>query len=368
MLFLNLKNIGVNMKLIAIQDNYSPKDKWLRVEWNLGRRCNYDCSYCDPNIHNKNDKYPSLDIIRGAVGRISKFIQKNNRICRISLTGGEPFLHPEIFDILKIIKGAGIDRLSVTTNGSLPLDVYRRSLNYFNYLIFSYQPEYADRDRFLRLVESINNESETRRANGQKIDIHVHIMMLPGKFEELKNIMRFFDERDIKYVKRRIRPQYNKNGDFNRPFMRGSDGLSKRAGDHTENNDMIYYSKEELKYLNKKSTKVANFKNIFAYYYDGDGEIVERETNVNELLMREENSFEDWLCWAGLQSMTIDNNGDVWRGICRQGGKLGDIKNGFLLPNDPVVCKKKNCNCAAEIPISKALRGREKLLRVYNEK
>ena len=33
-------------KIVGIEDNHAPKDELFRVEWNLGKRCNYNCSYC----------------------------------------------------------------------------------------------------------------------------------------------------------------------------------------------------------------------------------------------------------------------------------------------------------------------------------
>ena len=38
-------------KIVGIEDNHPPKDELLRVEWNLGRRCNYNCSYCGNELH-----------------------------------------------------------------------------------------------------------------------------------------------------------------------------------------------------------------------------------------------------------------------------------------------------------------------------
>ena len=32
-------------KIVGIEDN-TTKDELFRVEWNLGKRCNYNCSYC----------------------------------------------------------------------------------------------------------------------------------------------------------------------------------------------------------------------------------------------------------------------------------------------------------------------------------
>lgn len=110
--------------------------------------------------------------------------------------------------------------------------------------------------------------------------------------------------------------------------------------------------------------KAASFTNILVHEQNETGVVESREANVNDLLMAEVNDFRDWECWAGIQNITIDNEGVVWRAICRQGGKLGDIFTGFDIAEDTVICQKLRCNCAADLQLSKAKPGFRKHLRV----
>jgi hypothetical protein len=111
------------------------------------------------------------------------------------------------------------------------------------------------------------------------------------------------------------------------------------------------------------TSKVTNWANIVVHYADGTSE----ESNVNDLLANETNKFKGWMCWAGLQNLTIDNDGNVWRAICKVGGKLGDIHTGFSVPTEPIICTKENCTCAADIQLSKADLNNIKRLRISNE-
>jgi len=108
------------------------------------------------------------------------------------------------------------------------------------------------------------------------------------------------------------------------------------------------------------TTKVTNWANIIVHKDDGTAE----ESNVNDLLATETNKFKGWLCWAGVQNITIDNEGIVWRAICKVGGPLGDIVNGFDVPIEPIVCTKDSCNCAADIQLSKAQQDSIHRLRI----
>lgn len=93
-----------------------------------------------------------------------------------------------------------------------------------------------------------------------------------------------------------------------------------------------------------------NFKNIVVHRDDGTS----TEDNVNNITAREENRFLGWECWAGVQNITISNTGDVYRAICKVGGKLGNIYDGFEMPTDTIICTKPDCVCAADVQLSKA--------------
>ncbi len=106
----------------------------------------------------------------------------------------------------------------------------------------------------------------------------------------------------------------------------------------------------------------SSFKNIIIHE-EIDGQVKSYESNVNDLLMQEKNQFTGFECWAGVQNITIDNKGDVYRAICKQGNKLGNIETGFTLPGETIICQKKFCNCAADIQLTKQKVGAPKVTR-----
>jgi len=110
-------------------------------------------------------------------------------------------------------------------------------------------------------------------------------------------------------------------------------------------------------------SKANNFNNIIVHMDDG----TEREDNVNSVTAREQNRFMGWECWAGVQQISIANTGDVYRAICKVGGKLGNIYEGtFEMPTDTIICNKPDCICAADVAISKAHPDYVNKLRVSN--
>jgi len=228
------------MSLVAVEDNHAPKDDWLRVEWNLGKRCNYDCSYCGSDIHDRTSEHMPWDVYTSTVDKLVDTAKSVGKITRVSLTGGEPFVHPRIIEMLKYAKDRGINRFSVTTNGSVGLQRYIDSLPYINYYIFSYHFEFAKHDRITDTIIALNNHVKQNTGNNQ---VHVHIMYLPGKLEECKQLIQMFDENDVHWVIRRIRPKIDPvTGSWALP---GASGLTVYDG----HSDDPYYSNEELEWL-----------------------------------------------------------------------------------------------------------------------
>ena len=92
------------------------------VQWHLTERCNLRCSHCYQE--GKFTQEISLSEIRSAVNEIAEMIQAWSQTHEISfspsfnVTGGEPFLRPDLFEILEIMGGKGFD-LYLLSNGIL---------------------------------------------------------------------------------------------------------------------------------------------------------------------------------------------------------------------------------------------------------
>ena len=79
--------------------------------------CNFKCGYCLPNGYqidkSDNRKFLHLDEIR----RLAKVFSKLG-VNKIRLTGGEPTVRNDFFEIIKILEHeAGIKKVVITTNG-----------------------------------------------------------------------------------------------------------------------------------------------------------------------------------------------------------------------------------------------------------
>ena len=233
-------------KIVGIEDNYPSKDRTFRVEWNLGKRCNYDCSYCSPSIHDKTSEHIRVLVVEKTVKKLVEHARQQNKRIRISLTGGEPFVHPQFFEILEKMKNHGVDRLSVTSNGSVSAKKYISSLKWLDYIILSIHFEFTSMNVIFRKLVEIKEFIKNKTNPDQSKGFHVHLMALPGKIKNVISLKNQLDEADISVIIRRIRPQFNKSGLFVLPFESGLSGGHKSQWDLIRKKNRSYYSNEEL--------------------------------------------------------------------------------------------------------------------------
>ena len=83
--------------------------------------------------------------------------------------------------------------------------------------------------------------------------------------------------------------------------------------------------------------------------------------SVEELHSLKLNQWKGWSCSAGLRTLYIDFDGNVWRATCGEGGWLGNINSAtgptfFKEVSDSkwIICSKATCACGADMAISKA--------------
>ena len=97
------------------------KDKFGRtfpyIRMSITDVCNFKCGYCLPNGYqvdkSDNRKFLHLDEIR----RLAKCFSLLG-VNKIRITGGEPTVRKDFFDIIKVLKfDTGIENIAITTNG-----------------------------------------------------------------------------------------------------------------------------------------------------------------------------------------------------------------------------------------------------------
>ena len=291
---------------------YKVRSRWhdsniIKIEWNLGKRCNYDCSYCPSSIHDNVSPHTDITIIKQTLDKLA--LLKGN--VRISFTGGEPTVHPKFHEIIMYARQKGF-WVSVTTNGTRPEGWYITQP--VNQWVFSLHFEY-NWQRVLETIMNVNNK-------WNRDTLLVNVMAHHDKMDDVRTVATQLTIHEIPFNIRRIRWT---------------------EGDHDLFDDMRYNLNDLEWILECNSTVKPNV-------------VIDEEKHLhaNDVIKLHLNQYKDWTCNAGLESLMINWDGEVHRATCRVGGSLGNIYEGtFVVPNDPVICTRDWCTCAADIPITK---------------
>lgn len=284
-----------------------PHQNSIKIEWNLGKRCNYDCSYCPSSIHDNISPHTDIEILKSAIDKLVTL----GKPIRLSFTGGEPCVHPKFQELIMYARHKGIHWISVTTNGTLPYDFYR--ILPVDQYVFSIHFEFD----WKRVLGTLRKLGEFTKINlvGQIMAHHDYMRAVKFAHGALLHD-------NIPTTVRRIRWT---------------------AGNHDLFDDMRYHP-DDLEWIKKQDATVKGNCVI------DDSQVI----HSNDVIKLHLNQYKGWTCNAGLESLMINWDGEVHRATCRVGGSLGNIyKQEFSVPTKEIECTREWCTCAADINITK---------------
>jgi organic radical activating enzyme len=95
----------------------SPNKLWRpAIEFNLAEHCNLRCTHCDQAAPMLATKFADLESFARDIEVLSTVLQAGE----LKFGGGEPLLHPQLVDFLRVAKDVQIaNRLILLTNGTL---------------------------------------------------------------------------------------------------------------------------------------------------------------------------------------------------------------------------------------------------------
>lgn len=163
---------------VAMERTHASTQK--QVYWEIGRRCNYDCSYCWPWIHNNTDPHKPLEDLMRATRLIENKFTKGESVNFI-ISGGEPTANKDFLDWLRYLNACG-HHVSLHSNGSRLPDYYKEIIHYGD-LNLSVHFEFYNRDKFIKVVEAIAKEKADNNNQGVG-HLEVKFMMAPHNREE----------------------------------------------------------------------------------------------------------------------------------------------------------------------------------------
>jgi len=302
---------------IAIVHNHPERSALTYIDWSLGTLCNYACSYCPEQKHDGALKWPDVDLALRFSEQVVNHYQNLNRRTIFKFTGGEPTLYRDLIDLLHRIKELGAGA-GVNSNGSRAVAWWDQATECLDFVILTYHIEFADLDHFV---------SVANRLLARKVTVHVNVTMLPDRFNECA-------ERASA-----LRSQCQGISLALKPLL-------------VDFKDQMYpYSDEQKKAMQPAPAREnAARGGIRCIYGDGTSRVAE----AREFILLDQNHWSSWGCNAGVESLAIRADGEIYRAVCKQGGSLGNLRDRwFSFPVAPIRCAKDTCACLADIKISK---------------
>ena len=164
-----------------LKDSFGRKFPYIRLS--ISDVCNFKCGYCLPDGYkiDKSDNRTFINIEE--IGRLAKALSELG-VSKIRLTGGEPTVRKDFFEIIRVIKeNSGIKKTVITTNGyrldKISNDIKNSGLDGINISIDSLNPEtfkkITGHDRLEEILRGIKNLQELNFKN-----IKINAVLLKG--------------------------------------------------------------------------------------------------------------------------------------------------------------------------------------------
>lgn len=161
-------------------------------------RCNSRCAFC--SRYKLQDMSNELDVEK--MSEIFKDL-KGFGVVRVTLTGGEPLIRPDIMEILKRLDSMGMKTV-LNTNGVLLDEKNIRRLGQFHSLSIAVSFDTMDRATYARLRGTdhldmvIDNVKKARRIC-KDMPIRLHMVMTEINMEEVDDIIGFAKDNGLTF-------------------------------------------------------------------------------------------------------------------------------------------------------------------------
>ena len=221
-----------------LKDSFGRKFPYIRLS--ISDVCNFKCGYCLPDGYkiDRSDNRKFLNIEE--IGRLAKALSELG-VSKIRLTGGEPTVRKDFFEIIKIIKeNSGIKKTVMTTNGyrldKIAKDIKNSELDGINISIDSLNTDTFEKitghDRLEEILRGIKNLQKLNFKN-----IKINAVLLKGVNDSKKDFNDWAEflknnEIDFRYI------ELMQTGD-NIDYFNNYHVPAKKFTDYLNNNNWI---------------------------------------------------------------------------------------------------------------------------------
>jgi MoaA/NifB/PqqE/SkfB family radical SAM enzyme len=329
------------------------------VTWDLGRRCNYDCTYCESTRHDNISAHHSLDEFKSTFSFIKQWVglynehrnEKTNT--SINFTGGEPTVNPNFWDLVSLVKNDSPQfNLSLTTNGAWNKKKSQMIVDNFNGVTVSYHAE-AHENLKKQVIENIIELSKS------DVWLQVNVMLHVDFWDECVSVYELLKSKGI-----RVNPRPICDGTVaNSGWFQDADGSMRRTShSYDEKQQEWFWAQmgiEKPAEQRQEGTSLGRGccgGKCITGKVNGDWESV-KIVNTN---------FKNWNCMVDWYFLHIDQHtGLVYHHQTCQAlhdkkrGAVGSLKDSEKIIEDlrlrldnpqPIICPNQRCGCGMCIP------------------
>jgi len=182
----------------------------LTVTWDVGRRCNYDCTYCPPHRHDNFSPHASLETLKKTGQFIFDYANlmmpyKRNRGVNINFTGGEPTNNPNFLAFGEWLRKTWEEKykdnysmnLTITSNGAFGKKMADSICENYGFMTISYHAE-AHASLKKQVIDNMYYLTE------KNFPIKVNVMFHAEYWDECVELCQKLERDGIGYVPRMI--------------------------------------------------------------------------------------------------------------------------------------------------------------------
>ena len=200
----------------------------FQVTWDLGRRCNYDCSYCPVHRHDNFSPHATLEELTANTDFLFEYIDtymqyRKFKSASISFTGGEPTVNPNFIPFIKYLKekyqaeysDKWETNFALTSNGAMGAVMAQKVMENMKHCTVSY---HAESDN--RLKQQVRDRILQFHTEGPEHDftVSVNVMFHAAYFDECKELCNWLHEHGVAYVPRIIGEEKGSRSNFSHQY------------------------------------------------------------------------------------------------------------------------------------------------------
>jgi hypothetical protein len=302
----------------AIEHSDPRRPSTVVINWFAGNSCNYACSYCPPGLHDGSRPWPPAEVVLGFATRAIRHYALLGKRVHCEFTGGEITLWPELLSVGGALRTLGCS-VGLMSNGSCSARQWKEIVDFSTTVTLTYHVESARLTHFLSIVETASARCRT----------HVNVPMKPERFDECLAIANEIATRcsDVTIT---LKPLLVDFGILLYPYTEAQLNLLR---DYTP-----------VAPLTRPLESIRGAMRVRSA--DGRSTV----QTANALLAQGATSWSGWTCHAGLEMLSVDSRGRVFRAVCREAGMVGSVYDPEIaLPSTPVTCTQARCACLADI-------------------